>query len=105
MLLKVLTQVAYPIVYEEGKGWQLRVTAPMFLPIAVGVLASASCAPLVNKHYLKIHAKFNGNPPPKMRLIPMIYACFPIPVGLFIFALCSCDFEFPMEHWRSCAIS
>ncbi|KAI5841257.1 MFS multidrug transporter [Tricharina praecox] len=71
--------VAYPIVYEEGKHWRPGVTGLMFLPIAVGVLASAACAPLVNKHYLKIHAKFNGNPPPEMRLIPMMYSLLPDP--------------------------
>lgn len=29
--------VAYPIVYEEGKGWNASMTGLMFIPIAVGV--------------------------------------------------------------------
>jgi hypothetical protein len=67
----------------------------MFIPIAVGVVLSAACSPLINKQYLTIHAKFNGSPPPEMRLIPMMWSCFLIPIGLFIFAWSS----YPNVHW------
>ncbi|KAF8247532.1 putative MFS multidrug transporter [Wilcoxina mikolae CBS 423.85] len=87
--------IAYPIVYREGKGWAPGVTGLMFIPMAVGVVLSAACSPLINKQYLTIHAKFKGNPPPEMRLIPMMWACFLIPVGLFIFAWSS----YPHVHW------
>ncbi|KAF8544745.1 major facilitator superfamily domain-containing protein [Trichophaea hybrida] len=87
--------IAYPIVYREGKGWVPGVTGLMFIPMAVGVVLSAACSPLINKQYLTIHARFNGNPPPEMRLIPMMWACFLIPVGLFIFAWSS----YPHVHW------
>jgi MFS family permease len=87
--------IAYPVVYKEGKGWDAGKTGLMFIPIAVGVILSAACSPFVNAHYLKIHAKFNGNPPPEMRLIPMMWSCWFIPIGLFIFAWCS----FPHVHW------
>jgi multidrug resistance protein len=78
--------VAYPVVYQEGKGWSASVTGLMFIPIAVGVLASAACAPLVNRHYLYVSAKYNGMPPAEIRLIPMMLSCWLIPIGLFIFA-------------------
>ncbi|KAL7809928.1 major facilitator superfamily domain-containing protein [Trichoderma gracile] len=78
--------VAYPIVFQEGKGWSAGTTGLMFIPLAVGVLCSAACSPLVNKHYLKMVHKYNGKPPAEIRLIPMMISCWCIPIGLFIFA-------------------
>jgi multidrug resistance protein len=79
--------VAFPIVYQGGKGFSAGTTGLMFIPIAVGVLCSAVCAPLVNKHYLSICARYpDGKPPAEKRLIPMMFSCWLIPVGLFIFA-------------------
>jgi len=78
--------IAYPIIYMEGRGFSAGITGLMFIPLAVGVLMSAACAPLVNKHYLKMVRKHQGKPPAEIRLIPMMFACWFIPVGLFIFA-------------------
>lgn len=78
--------VAYPIVYVKGKGWSEGSTGLMFVPLAIGVLLSAACAPFVNKHYLSMCARApNGKPPAEARLIPMMFSCWFIPVGLFIF--------------------
>lgn len=87
--------VAYPIVFQVGKGYTAGITGLMFIPIAVGVVCSAFCAPLVNKHYLKLCAKYNGHPPPEVRLIPMMISCWFIPIGLFIFAWTS----YPRLSW------
>jgi multidrug resistance protein len=88
--------VAFPIVYQEGKGWSASDTGLMFIPIAIGVILSASCAPLVNKHYLSICKKApNGKPPAEARLIPMMISCWLVPIGLFIFAWTS----YPEISW------
>ncbi|KAF7715701.1 MFS-type transporter [Penicillium ucsense] len=92
--------VAYPIVYQAGKGWSASSTGMMFIPLAIGVLLSAACAPLVNKNYLKISAQCGGKPPAEKRLIPMMWSCWLIPVGLFIFAWTS----YPRIHWFGPAI-
>ncbi|KAI2464874.1 MFS general substrate transporter [Annulohypoxylon bovei var. microspora] len=78
--------VAFPIIFQEGKGYSAGITGLMFIPLAVGVIASAICAPLVNTHYRKLISKYNGLPPPELRLIPMMCSCWFIPMGLFIFA-------------------
>ncbi|OTB06161.1 hypothetical protein M426DRAFT_259540 [Hypoxylon sp. CI-4A] len=78
--------VAFPIVFQEGKGYSAGITGLMFIPLAVGVVASAFCAPFVNNHYRKLISKYNGLPPPELRLIPMMISCWCIPLGLFIFA-------------------
>ncbi|KXL51275.1 hypothetical protein M433DRAFT_140849 [Acidomyces richmondensis BFW] len=87
--------IAYPIIYMEGKGYSAGITGLMFIPLAVGVLMSAACAPFVNKHYLKLTRKHNGKPPAEIRLIPMMFSCWFIPVGLFIFAWTS----YPNVSW------
>ncbi|KAH6854111.1 major facilitator superfamily domain-containing protein [Chaetomium sp. MPI-CAGE-AT-0009] len=78
--------VAYPIIFEVRKGYSSGTTGLMFIPLAVGVVLSATCAPLVNKHYLTLVTKHNGRPPAEVRLIPMMVSCWFIPIGLFIFA-------------------
>jgi hypothetical protein len=78
--------IAYPIIFEARKGYSPGITGLMFIPVAVGVILSATCAPLVNKHYLTQVAKYNGKPPAEIRLIPMMISCWFIPIGLFIFA-------------------
>jgi hypothetical protein len=78
--------VAYPIVYQGGKNYSASTTGLMFIPMAIGILCSAACAPLVNKHYLSLYARRGGKPPAEVRLIPMMLSCWFIPIGLFIFA-------------------
>ncbi len=87
--------VAFPIIFQEGKGYTAGITGLMFIPLAVGVVASAFCAPFVNKHYLKLYNKHNGHPPAEVRLIPMMISCWCIPIGLFIFAWSS----YPRLSW------
>lgn len=92
--------VAYPVIYQEGKGYSASKTGLMFIPVAVGVLLSAVCAPFVNKHYLSLVRKHHGKPPAEARLIPMMASCWFIPVGLFIFAWTS----YPHISWAGPAM-
>jgi multidrug resistance protein len=73
--------VAFPIVYQKGKGYSASSTGLMFIPLIVGVLLSAACAPLVNKHYMTLVHKHNGHPPAEARLYPMMFSCWLIPIG------------------------
>lgn len=93
--------VAYPIIFEGGKGYSHGITGLMFIPLAVGVICSALCAPIVNKHYLKQVQKYNGKPPAEIRLIPMMVSCWFIPIGLFIFAWSS----YPRLIWVGPALA
>lgn len=92
--------VAFPVVYQEGKGYSASITGLMFIPLALGVVASAACAPMVNKHYRGLSEKHNGKPPAEVRLIPMMVSCWFIPIGMFIFAWTS----YPRLHWIGPAI-
>ncbi len=87
--------VAYPIIFQKGKGYSSGTTGLMFIPVAVGVLLSAFCAPLVNRQYMTMVRRYNGKPPAEARLIPMMFSCWFIPIGLFIFAWTS----YPRLSW------
>jgi MFS family permease len=92
--------VAFPIIYQGGKGYSAGITGLMFIPLALGVLGSAFCAPLVNKNYLMLFKRYNGSPPAEVRLIPMMCSCWFIPIGLFIFAWSS----YPRLSWAGPAL-
>jgi multidrug resistance protein len=92
--------IAFPIIYQEGKGYSASITGLMFIPIAVGVVLSAMFSPLVNKHYLSQCRKYGGIPPAEARLVPMMVSCWFIPIGLFIFAWTS----YPHVHWLGPAL-
>ncbi|KAI3317786.1 MFS general substrate transporter [Xylariaceae sp. AK1471] len=88
--------IAFPIVFVEGKGFSNGLAGLTFIPLALGVLASAACAPFVNKHYVKIIQPYAGQlPPAELRLIPMMFSCWFIPLGMIIFAWTS----FPRLIW------
>ncbi|KAK9465931.1 major facilitator superfamily domain-containing protein [Lipomyces arxii] len=85
----------FPVVFGEGKHWKNGPVGLMFIPIGVGVIVAAFIAPFVNKHYVKMSQKYNGRPPAEVRLIPMMIACWFIPLGIFIFAWTS----YPTISW------
>ncbi|THV66776.1 MFS general substrate transporter [Aureobasidium pullulans] len=87
--------VAFPIIYQEGKGYSASTTGLMFIPLAIGVIASAFLAPLINMDYAKRSARFGGKPPAEQRLVPMMYSCWWIAIGMFIFAWTS----YPHISW------
>ncbi|KAH7021157.1 multidrug resistant protein [Microdochium trichocladiopsis] len=93
--------VAFPIVYQQGKGYSAGITGLMFIPLAVGVILSAACSPMVNKHYRGLIAKYKGRlPPPELRLVPMMASCWFIPIGVLIFAWTS----YPHLSWAGPAL-
>ncbi|KAI5785852.1 major facilitator superfamily domain-containing protein [Geopyxis carbonaria] len=94
--------IAFPIVFQgpDGHGFSRGTSGLMFIPLAIGVICSAALSPLVNRHYLTLHAKHGGSPPPEMRLIPMMISCWLIPIGLFIFSWTS----YPRLPWIAPAL-
>ena len=77
---------AFPIVYQQDRGWNQGVGGLAFLGIAVGMLAAVVYTIPDNARYNRVADKHGGNAPPEARLPPTMLASIVLPIGLFWFA-------------------
>jgi hypothetical protein len=77
---------AFPIVYQQERGWNHGVDGLAFLGIMVGMLLAVIYTLWDNKRYIKTQGKHNGFAPPEARLPPTMVASIATPIGLFWFA-------------------
>jgi MFS family permease len=87
---------AFPIVFQQGRGWSPGVGGLSFLGITVGMLFAITGTIMDNKRYMRIVATSpSGLAPPEARLPPAIVGSILIPTGLFWFAWTNGD----NVHW------
>lgn len=78
---------AFPIVFQEGRGWSQGIGGLAFLGVAVGMIIGVIYTIPDNKRYIRVAAKSpGGKAPPEARLSPGMLASLFLPVGLFWFA-------------------
>ncbi|GME31390.1 putative MFS-type transporter [Neofusicoccum parvum] len=78
---------AYPIVYQQYRGWSAGVAGLPFIGVAIGMLASVAYSIWVeNPRYLRVIRENDGNAPPEARLPPSLLGAVALPIGLFWFA-------------------
>ena len=81
---------AFPIVFQQQRGWNEGVGGLAFLGVAVGMMAAVIYTIPDNKRYLRAEevARSKGarGAPPEARLPPSMIGCIAIPLGLFVFA-------------------
>ncbi|KIW31614.1 uncharacterized protein PV07_03241 [Cladophialophora immunda] len=88
---------AYPIVFQEVRGWSEGVGGLPFLGVAVGMVAGIVFASWTNKWYTDEAAENGGVAPAEARLPPAMYGAVAIPIGLFWFAWTN----YASIHWIS----
>ncbi|PHH86453.1 hypothetical protein CDD83_10221 [Cordyceps sp. RAO-2017] len=86
---------AFPIVFQQGKGWGPGVGGLAFTGIAVGMLFATIGTIFDNKRYQRAEAEANGAAPPEARLPPALVGSLLLPTGLFWFAWSNG----PDVHW------
>ncbi|KAG1895762.1 major facilitator superfamily domain-containing protein [Suillus fuscotomentosus] len=93
---------AYPIIFEDNHGFDMQTTGLAFAGIGLGMILAISTQPLWNRGvpfslmlYVRETAKYNGDPPPEMRLIMGQVGAILVPVGLFWLAFTT----YPQVHW------
>ncbi|KAK0113187.1 MFS siderochrome iron transporter 1, variant 2 [Cadophora gregata] len=86
---------AFPIVYQQQRGWSAGIGGLSFIGVAVGMIAAVCYSIFDNKRYIKVEAKHNGNAPPEARLPPALIGSIALPIGLFWFAWTN----YPSIHW------
>ncbi|KAL9107685.1 MAG: hypothetical protein Q9187_008396, partial [Circinaria calcarea] len=77
---------AYPISFQEERGWNEGVGALPFLGITVGVLLGGTFVAVVTKTRFQRKLIKHGHVIPEERLPPMIVGAAILPIGLFWFA-------------------
>ncbi|KAM3078899.1 MFS siderochrome iron transporter 1 [Clarireedia jacksonii] len=86
---------AFPIVYQQGRGWSAGVSGLAFLGVMVGMMFAVGYSLWDNKRYNSVAAQHKGMAPPEARLPPAIIGSFALPIGLFWFAWTN----YPSIHW------
>ncbi|KAI5117818.1 hypothetical protein M0805_004948 [Coniferiporia weirii] len=86
---------AFPIIFGEKHGFNLQMTGVSFLGIGVGLLFGTLSQPFWNRLYKRETLKYNGHPPPEMRLLMGMPGGVLVAVGLFWIAFTT----FPGVHW------
>jgi multidrug resistance protein len=77
---------AYPISFQEERGWNQGVGALPFIGILIGILCGAITIAIVTKTRFARKLKKHGRVIPEERLPPMMLGAFLLPIGLFWFA-------------------
>lgn len=77
---------AYPIVYQENRGWTQGVGGLPFLALLVGMIIALCYVIPDNKRYVRLEEEHDGFAPPEARLPPAMIGSIALPIGLFWFA-------------------
>ncbi|CZR52746.1 probable fluconazole resistance protein [Phialocephala subalpina] len=77
---------AYPISFQEERGWKQGVGALPFIGIMIGVVFGAITITIITKTRFARKLKKHGRVIPEERLPPMILGAVILPIGLFWFA-------------------
>ena len=86
---------AFPIAYQEVRGWNLVVGSLPFLSMLLGIFTGGVPTILNQKYYFKRMQKNDGKAVPEARLPPMMFGAVTFSAGLLIFAWTSS----PHIHW------
>ncbi|KAK7211024.1 hypothetical protein V2G26_018202 [Clonostachys chloroleuca] len=84
---------AFPIVYQEQRGWGEGIGGLSFIGMMVGMIIGLGYLVAFDVSY----RKKGGNQPPEARLPPALVGSVCIPIGMFSFAWTT----FPSIHWSA----
>jgi MFS family permease len=77
---------AFPIVYQQTRGWSPGIGGLAFLGLAIGMIGAVTYSIFDNKRYARIVDAHDGFAPPEARLPPTMIGGILAPIGLFWFA-------------------
>jgi multidrug resistance protein len=86
---------AFPIVYQQNRGWSPGIGGLSFIGVAVGMALAACYSVWDNKRYANLSDAHKGFAPPEARLPPTFVGALAVPIGLFWFAWTNG----PNIHW------
>ncbi|KAH9890572.1 MFS general substrate transporter [Cubamyces lactineus] len=86
---------AFPIIFQEVRGFNAQSTGLTFLGFGCGMLSALAAQPYWNGVFRRQAIKYNGHPPPEVRLIIAQVGGILAPIGLFIVAFTT----YKQVHW------
>jgi MFS family permease len=86
---------AFPIVYQQERGWSEGIGGLAFLGVAVGMMIGLIYTILDNRRYIRLMESHKGLPPAEARLPPSILGSIALPIGIFWFSWTNS----PSVHW------
>lgn len=93
---------AYPIVFQQARGWSQGIGGLAFLGVMVGMLMAVAYSLWDNKRYIKAAENDpSGFAPPEARLPPCLVGSIFLPIGLFWFAWTN----YPSINWAPSVIA
>ncbi|KAF4971449.1 hypothetical protein FZEAL_9848 [Fusarium zealandicum] len=91
---------AFPIVFQQGRGWSPGKGGLAFIGIAVGMVFAVAGTIFDQKRYNRAAEAAGGHAPPEARLPPTLVGSILLPAGLFMFAWTNGS----DIHWIVCII-
>ncbi|KAF9219406.1 MFS general substrate transporter [Gyrodon lividus] len=86
---------AFPIIFEGVHHFNVQMTGLAFLGVGIGMFFAISTLPFWNRLFAREAVKFNGDPPPEVRLIMGQVGAVLAPISLFWLAFTT----YPQVHW------
>ena len=86
---------AFPIVFEQNRGWGQGIGGLAFIGVAVGMIVGVIYAIWDNRRYARVEEEHGGEAPAEARLPPATVGAVAIPLGMIIFAWTN----YPSIHW------
>ncbi|KAL0953075.1 hypothetical protein HGRIS_007275 [Hohenbuehelia grisea] len=86
---------AFPIIFQEGHGFNMQMTGLTFLGVGLGMIAAISTQPYWNRVFARESLKYDGNPPPETRLLMGQVGAILVPIGLYWLAFTT----YPQVPW------
>jgi len=86
---------AFPIIFEEGHGFNVQMTGMSFLGIGLGMIIALASQPYWNRVYGREFKKYGGNAPPEVRLLIGMPGGILVSLGLYWIAFTT----FKGVHW------
>lgn len=83
---------AFPIVYQQQRGWSQGIGGLAFIGVAVGMLIGVGYSIIDNKRYARVEREHGGEAPPEARLPPAMSGAIALPIGMFWFAWTNCEY-------------
>ena len=83
---------AFPIVFQQNRGWSQGIGGLAFLGVAIGMLIGVGYSIIDNKRYSRVEREHGGEAPPEARLPPAMAGAVALPIGMFWFAWTNCKY-------------